>query len=400
MIEVKSIVFVMIYVSVHDKIKSIGGMSVIKHNRVNELAQNLVNYSINVQPGENVLIEMIGSERALICELVQEITNRGAYPFVQLTDQMLLRSMLMKATWEQIKIWRDIDLHRMQKMHGYIGIRAGHNASELSDVPKEKMTLYNTLYQHSVHSEQRVKHTKWVILRYPNASMAQLANMSTEAFETFYFNVCNLDYAKMDRAQDPLKALMDRTSHVRIQGNGTNLHFSIQGIGAKKCSGQRNIPDGEVFTAPVKHSVNGTIHYNVPTVYNGITFDNVQFTFQDGRIVEAQCSNDTKRLNEILDSDEGARYIGEFAIGFNPYILKPMKDILFDEKIAGSFHFTPGQAYEETDNGNRSSIHWDLIVIQRPEYGGGEIYFDEVLIRKDGMFVHPDLLGLNPDGLK
>lgn len=261
------------------------------------------------------------------------------------------------------------------------------------------MKMYNALYSHPVHSEQRVKHTKWVVLRYPNASMAQLANTSTEAFEDFYFDVCNLDYAKMDKAQDALADLMNRTDKVRITGPGTDLSFSIKNIGAVKCSGQKNIPDGEVYSAPVRDSVNGTISYNAATLYNGITFENIKFTFKDGKIVEAT-SNDTKRLNEILDSDEGARHIGEFAIGFNPYILHPMKDILFDEKIAGSLHFTPGQAYEETDNGNRSSIHWDLVLIQRPDYGGGEIYFDDVLIRKDGIFVVPELECLNPDQLK
>src|SRR5690606_32848804 len=239
---------------------------------------------------------------------------------------------------------------------------------------------------------------KWVVLRYPNPSMAQLAGMSTEAFEDFYFRVCNLDYAKMDRAMDPLKELMDRTDRVRIVGPGTDLSFSIKGIGAVKCSGRRNIPDGEVYTAPVRDSVNGTISFNVPSVYNGFKYENVRLTFRDGRIVEAS-ANDTARINALLDTDEGARFVGEFSLGFNPHILHPMNDILFDEKIAGSLHFTPGQAYEEADNGNRSAIHWDLVLIQRPEYGGGEVWFDDVLIRKDGRFVHPALEGLNPERL-
>jgi aminopeptidase len=259
--------------------------------------------------------------------------------------------------------------------------------------------LYDRLYRHPIHSEQRVKKTKWVVLRYPSASMAQLAQMSTEAFEDFYFNVCNLDYAKMDRAMDPLADLMRRTDKVQIKGPGTDLTFSIKGIGAKKCSGERNIPDGEVYSCPIRDSVNGTISYNTQSVYNGFTFENVRFTFENGKIVEAT-ANDTDRINGLLDTDDGARYIGEFSIGFNPYILHPMKDTLFDEKIAGSLHFTPGQAYEDTDNGNRSSVHWDLVLIQRPDYGGGDIYFDDRPIRKDGLFVIPELQNLNPDALK
>ena len=366
--------------------------------RLETLARNLVGYSIDCQPGDHVLIEMFGSERELVKCIVEEVYERGGIPFVQLIDNSVLRSLLMGAREDQIRLMADVDLMRMKKMTAYIGIRAGGNVNELSDVPGEKMRLYEKLYRHPVHSEQRVKHTKWVVLRYPNDSMAQLANTSTEAFEDFYFKVCNLDYARMSRAMDALKEYMEETDKVRIVAPGTDLTFSIKGIPAVKCDGKMNIPDGEVFTAPVRDSVNGTIRYNTPSVYNGITFENVFFRFENGRIVEAAC-NDTARLNEILDQDEGARYIGEFSIGFNPHILHPMKDILFDEKIAGSLHFTPGQAYEEADNGNRSAVHWDLVLIQRPEYGGGEIWFDDVLIRKDGRFVVKELEMLNPEHL-
>ncbi len=375
------------------------GIDTMRDPRVQKLAKTLAGYSVNVQPGENILVEMIGPERDLLQAVVEEIAALGGNPFVLLTDKMVQRTMLMNATEDMIRTWAETDLNRMKQMQGYIGIRSGENVNELADVPEEKMKMYNSLYNHPVHSEQRVKHTKWVVMRYPSPSMAQLANMSTQAFEDFYFDVCNLDYAKMDRAQDSLQALMNQTSKVRIVSPGTDLSFSIENIPAIKCSGTANIPDGEVYTAPVRDSVNGTIAYNAASVYNGITFENVTFRFENGKIVEAT-SNDTEKLNKILDSDEGARHIGEFAIGFNPYILTPMKDTLFDEKIAGSLHFTPGQAYEIADNGNRSSIHWDLVLIQRPEYGGGEIYFDDRLIRKDGIFVVPELECLNPENLK
>ncbi|GKU78474.1 aminopeptidase [Paenibacillus sp. L3-i20] len=367
--------------------------------RLKKLAQNLVQYSIDVQPGENVLIDMIGSEKELAKCLIEEVAKRGGRPFVELRDNSVLRTLLTHATKEQIELWAELDLEQMKKMHAYIGVRSGDNVNALSDVPDANMRLYEQLYRNPVHSEQRVKKTKWVVLRYPSPSMAQLAKMSTETFEDFYFDVCNLDYNKMDKAMDPLQQLMNRTDRVRIVSPGTDLTFSIKEIGSKKCSGHRNIPDGEVFSAPVRDSVQGTITYNAPSVYAGTSFQNISFTFENGKIVKAE-SNNNERLNEILDMDEGSRYIGEFAIGFNPHILHPMNDILFDEKIAGSLHFTPGQAYEETDNGNRSSVHWDLVLIQRPEYGGGEIYFDDVLIRKDGIFVIPELEMLNPDNLK
>jgi aminopeptidase len=272
--------------------------------------------------------------------------------------------------------------------------------SEQSIVPGEQMKLAARTYSKPVHFEQRVNHTKWCVLRWPSPSMAQLAGKSTEEFEDFYFKVCCIDYAKMDAACAPLKARMQRADKVHIKGPGeTDLTFSIKGIGVIPCCGEYNIPDGECFTAPVRDSVNGVLQYNTPTVYNGQSFENIRFVFKNGKIVEATCQGDSKKLNEILDTDEGARYIGEFAIGFNPHITHAMKDILFDEKVAGSFHFTPGRCYETTENHNRSEIHWDLVCIQRAEFGGGTISFDGEVIRKDGLFVPADLHALNPDKL-
>ena len=203
----------------------------------------------------------------------------------------------------------------------------------------------------------------------------------------------------MDRAMDPLKELMERTDKVHIVAPGTDLRFSIKDIPTVKCAGQMNIPDGEVYTAPVKNSVNGVLSYNTPTIYDGTTFENIRLEFKNGKIIKATGS-DTEKLNHILDSDEGARYIGEFALGLNPFILKPMKDILFDEKIMGSFHFTPGNSYDEAPNGNSSQVHWDMVCIQTSECGGGEIWFDDTLIRKDGMFIPEELQPLNPENLK
>jgi aminopeptidase len=248
-----------------------------------------------------------------------------------------------------------------------------------------------------VHHDIRLK-TTWVVLRFPNGSMAQQAGMSTEAFEDFYFDVCTMDYARMSHAMEALREYMEKTDRVRLVGPNTELEFSIKGIPAIPCGGEFNIPDGECFTAPVRDSVNGKIRFNAATIYQGVPFHDVEFRFKNGRIIEATADK-TERLNEILDTDEGARYIGEFSLGFNPLIKKPMLDILFDEKIAGSFHFTPGNAYEQADNGNRSQVHWDLVMIQTPEYGGGKIYFDNVLIRDNGRFVVPQLFSLNPENL-
>lgn len=366
--------------------------------RIETLAKNLVNYSCSVKPGEKILIETRGYEVLLTKALVKEVYKAGGVPFVTVKNDEIMRALLIGCNEEQIRLMARFELDRMKEMDAYIGIRYADNASELSDVPEDKMKLYSTLFNKPVHSEQRVEHTKWVILRYPNSAMAQMAEISTEAFEDFFFKVCCLDYAKMSKAMDGLVELMNRTDRVRIVGRGTDLTFSIRGIPAIKCDGHRNIPDGEVYTAPVRDSVNGTLTYNTPSKYQGFTYENVTFEFKDGKIINAK-ANDTDRINKVLDTDEGARYVGEFSLGINPYIEKPMKDTLFDEKIRGSFHFTPGNCYDICSNGNKSAVHWDLVCIQRPEYGGGEIWFDDVLIRKDGVFVLKELEPLNPENL-
>jgi aminopeptidase len=281
-------------------------------------------------------------------------------------------------------------------MDAYIAMRGSDNITEMSDVPATQLKLVARKMKPVL--DWRVKRTKWCVLRWPSPSMAQLAGMSTQAFESFYFDVCTLDYARMVPGMKALKALMDKTDKVEIRGPGTDLRFSIKGIQAITCGGKHNIPDGEVFTAPVKTSVQGHITYNAPSIYQGTAFDNVRLEFKDGKIVSAT-ANHTEKLNQILNSDAGARYIGEFAIAFNPHILSPMRDILFDEKIRGSFHFTPGQCYEQTENGNRSQVHWDLVNIQRKEYGGGTIHFDGKLIRENGIFVPKSLHALNPERL-
>lgn len=368
--------------------------------RMTRLADVLINYSTQMKPGENILIEAIDAPSEMVVELVKMAHQAGARPIVTIKQNAVLRALYNAGSEAQMQLIAEVESVRMKQVQAYIGLRGSHNIAELSDVPDDKMKLYQKLWWNPVHSEIRVRQTRWVVLRYPLPSMAQAARMSTEAFEEFYFNVCTMDYKKMSQAMQPLAELMEKTDRVKIVGPGTELTFSIKGIPAVPCDGKLNIPDGEVFTAPVRDSVNGTITHNATTLYQGVVHNNIRLTFKEGKVVEATSSN-PEHLNKVLDSDEGARYVGEFAIGFNPYITDPMLDILFDEKIAGSFHFTPGAAYEdEADNGNRSTVHWDMVSIQTPQYGGGEIHFDDQLIRKDGQFVVDALKPLNPENLK
>ena len=364
--------------------------------RYDQLAEVLTGFSTRIQSGEKVLIDTFDAPPEIIVSLIRKVREKGAIPLVNMQSNIVNRELLRGAEESQYQLMAEYEMVRMKGVSAYIAVRGSHNVTEQSDVPPERMKLAMKLLKPVL--DQRVNKTKWVVLRWPTASMAQMAGMSTEAFEDFFFRVCTLNYSKMEAAMKPLAALMDSTDRVRIVGPGTDLNFSIRGIPTVSCSGKHNIPDGEVFSCPVRDSVQGQIQFNAPTIYQGSAFDSIKLGFKNGRIIEATGSNPT-RINEILDTDEGARFIGEFAIGFNPYIMTPMRDILFDEKIAGSFHFTPGQAYEEADNGNKSQVHWDLVCIQRPEYGGGEIYFDDKLIRKDGRFVLDELKPLNPESL-
>lgn len=368
--------------------------------RMQRLAELLVRHSVRVQPGEKVLIEAYDIPTDMTVALIKAVAAVGGQPLVSTYQQPVLRALYQAASTDQMQLIGAVERQRMEGVQCYIGMRGSNNTSEMSDVPRDKMDLYERHWWNHVHSQVRVPNTKWVVLRWPSPAMAQSAGMSTEAFEDYYFNVCaGVDYDAMQRAMEPLEALMRRTDQVHIKGPGTDLRFSIKGIGVVPCFGERNIPDGEIYTCPVKTSVEGYITYNCETLYRGTLFTNVHFAFDQGKIVKAEAGANTAKLNEILDSDAGARYLGEWSFGVNPYISNPMRDTLFDEKIAGSFHLTPGQCYKEASNGNDSQIHWDIVCRQDPAVGGGEIWFDGVLIRKDGRFVLPELQGLNPEAL-
>ncbi|MBT3316588.1 aminopeptidase [bacterium] len=372
----------------------------MKDPRHAQLANQLVNYSVEVQPGEVVYIELKGLETLeLGKELVRAATEAGGVPFWYYNDEEISRPFVKNANEKQFERWADFHKKMMKESDCYIAIRGSSNPYDHKDVDADRNKWYSKAYWDEVHSI-RVAEKKWVVLRYPNSSMAIQAEKPTEQLEEFYYQVCNFDYAKMSVAMDPLVDLMKKTDKVHIKGPGTDLTFSIKDIGAVKCDGHRNVPDGEVYSCPVKDSINGVISYNAASVHRSTLFRDIRFEIENGKIIKATCAGEDEKLNDILDTDEGSRFFGEFAIGVNPYITEPMLDTLFDEKIMGSFHLTPGQAYDGTHNGNNSAVHWDLVMIQTKEWGGGEIYFDDVLIRKNGIFVIDELKGLNPDQLK
>lgn len=368
--------------------------------RVTNLAELLCSHSTELGPSDNLLIHAYDVPEETVTEVVRIAQSKGAKVVLRLESTKIKRQLMLGMTAENADLIAACELAEMKEMTAYISIRGGYNSTEFADIPGEIQTLWQKHYATPVVFGQRVPHTKWVGLRWPNPSMAQQASSSTQAFEDFYFKVCTMDYAKMQKAALPLVDLMNKTDMVQLKGPGTDLTFSIKDIGSVSCHGKRNIPDGECFSCPVKDSVNGTVQYNTVSLYQGVEFKDIHLTVKNGKIIEASAGDKSDQVNEILDTDEGGRYFGEWSLGYNPYVLHPMKDTLFDEKIAGSFHLTPGNAYTGPGgNGNTSAIHWDIVCIQRPEYGGGEVWFDGKLIRKDGLFVLPELEGLNPNNL-
>ncbi len=362
--------------------------------REQKLAKLLVEHSVQLKKGESCLINATDIPTSMTEALIKAVYEAGAYPVVNVWNEKLERAMAQDATKESLDVWADVDTYRMKQMDAFIGIRGIANVRELASIPKQN-SLVHAHYNMPVHMKTRLPFTKWVVLRYPTEIMAMQAGMSTREFEDFYYKVCTeVDYTKMGQAMNEAKTFLETVDKVQIKAPGTDLTFSVKGMPWIPCAGEMNIPDGEIYSCPIKDSVNGKISYNTKSTRDGHCFTDVSFSFKDGKIIEAH-SDDDKLINEILDIDEGARYIGEFALGCNPGILEPMDNTLFDEKIFGSMHFTPGNSYDDCDNGNKSSLHWDLVQIQRPEYGGGEMYFDGVLVRKDGVFVHEKLTCLN-----
>ena len=361
--------------------------------RILKMAEVLVDYSTRVTTGDVVLISASGVESVpLVKELYRLCLQRGAkHVEYELSVPEISRQYYANASALQLEHFPQHKLDFMQQVNVFIAISAGENSMVLATADQQKMIARSRVLKPI--TDWRVKNTRWVVTRYPTHGAAQEAAMSLEEYEDYLFAACCRDWREESRKQEQLKQLLDRTEQVRILAPDTDLRFSIKGIPAIKCDGIFNLPDGEVFTAPVRDSVEGYITYNCPSLYHGKEFNDIRLEFSAGKIVRATTPNKEAELNAILDTDEGARHIGEFAIGVNPGIRVPMRNILFDEKIFGSIHFTPGQAYDECDNGNRSAVHWDLVKML---HNGGEIWLDDRLIQKNGLFVAEELVALNP----
>lgn len=358
--------------------------------RNRELAEKIIGYSTRTEKGDNVLVEVFGLNGAhLAQEMAQAAFDRGANPFIQIHDTDIVRIERERGDRDYWSRRRDVaGMPTMKEMDVYIGLRASENIYELGGVSPEADKAYSEEYFRPVHSRERVNNTRWCVMRYPSPAFAMNARMPTDRFADFYYKACLLDYAELGERMKPLHERLAAAKEVKLVGEGTDITLGIEGQNWIPCAGDVNIPDGEIFSSPIIDSVNGTITY-APSVYNGKPFGWIRFDVKDGVIVD--CDSDNKEaLESILDTDEGARRFGEFAIGTNPHISEPMFDILFDEKIWGSIHLTPGQAYDMASNGNSSAVHWDLVCI------GSDVIIDGEKVREGRYWVVDDLKPLNP----
>jgi len=358
-----------------------------------QLAEKLLDHSTELESGQNIMLQLIGLNGiGLLRALVEEVRKRDAHPFIKIEDPEINRTLLEQGNEDFWTNQAEVDqLPLMKQMDAFVGIRAAENIYENSNVPKDANSAYSKKFLNPVHFKERVEHTNWVVLRYPSPAFAMNAKMPTESFRNFYYNACIFDYEKLQHAMQPLEELLRETDKIHLKGEGTDIEFSVKGQNWIPCFGKRNIPDGELFSSPILDSINGHITY-APSVYQGKPFEFVKLEVKNGVVVDFDSSNNPA-LEEILDTDEGARRFGEFSFGLNPIIKEPMYDILFDEKIYGSNHLTLGKDYAIAPNGNSSNIHWDLVCI------GADVYCDGELIREGRQFVKEELKGLNPEVL-
>jgi aminopeptidase len=371
-------------------------------DRLSILAERMVNYSLKLQRGERAMIAAGHSAMPLVKVFAAECLKVGAIPFTYFMDEELTRLFLSSLPQdndallnESIATYVDPINRMMDGVEAVVVIRSKETDTPYAGTTGKTLMAYQQQFGLLFHRFTNEK--KWIVLDWPTPLQARKARISYQAFYKFVMDVSLVDYAALHQAALPAKAVLDAADRIHITGPGTDLYFSKKGINTIIGAAANSYPDGELYTAPVKDSVEGYVTFTVPSNYMGQTFHGVRLELEQGKIVKATCKKGSQEaLNAILQTDEGASYIGEFALGINPDIRQPMNDIHYDEKIAGSFHFTPGNCYNDAYNGNRSAIHWDQVCMQDPAHGGGEIWLDGQLLRKDGVFVMDIFKALNP----
>jgi aminopeptidase len=359
------------------------------------ISELIVHHSLCLKRGERVLIDVIGQPEEFIKELVNCVYKIGAEPIVQYFPVGLMKSLISGVSPGQLAFWVKNQLNLLENVQAYVSIREEENSYEYYDLPDDTYKLYVSQYVKPTQMKA-LGLERWLLLKLPTAGMAQKAKLSTEGLNRLFYNSISMNYREFASKVQPLADRLSHTDRVRIVSPYTDLQFSIKGIPNLICDGKFNLPDGEIFTAPVLNTVQGEIRFNISTTFLGRVYSDIQLEFNKGKLVKAtgNCPDD---IMALLSTDEGASRIGEFGIGLNPYIQQPTNNLCFDEKMAGSVHLAMGQCFSLASNGNESSIHIDFVLCQLESFGGGEMYFDDKLVRKNGLFIEPELQYLNDD---
>ena len=348
--------------------------------RWKELGDLLVNYSTEVQPGEKVMIAMKEVETYPLMHAIYEACIKaGALPQVQFISEELNRLIMKHGEREQVDWVPEIEAYGMEWADVYFGLRGAHNLNVHWDVPAETLSAHRNAM--GKISTMRWEETRWCLLRVPNAALAHQAEVDEETITDMWFNACLLDWPKVSAKWKRWAEILGEGKQVHILAEDTDLSFSVEGRSWSPAVGTANMPDGEIATSPVTRTVNGHITFDLPGVLAGRLVDDIFLRWEDGELVEASASTNEDFLQAVIETDEGASKIGEFALGTNPEVTHFCKDILIDEKIGGTIHIALGRAYPRTGGVNDSAIHWDIIKDTRQE---GEITLDDELIFKDG----------------
>lgn len=351
----------------------------------------ILDYSLELKSGEKVFI-FADLNSLEYCNLISsKIIERGAIPLILWNDFSLNRALVSIKDENMYEEMFNIYENMIDKCDA--AIMLDNNIEEYDGLPYEDVLYFKNHYYLKIFMKIMNFH-RWVYLRYPQKELAKQFGISYEDLLKLLEEVSNFDYEKIKYPCEILKDVLDKTIKVQvITDDGTDVTFTKKDIPSSICCGKWNLPDGEVYTAPEKYSMNGVIHFNLETFFRNKTYKDIWVKVKNGKIIDSKCNLD-KEFTQILNSDEGSRYFGEFAFGLNPYIKKNYNDNLFNEKMIKTIHFAIGEPHYNTDNGNRSIMHWDLIIDMQK---GGKIFFDDVLIQENGVFIDKRLLDLNYD---
>ncbi|MCL4873421.1 aminopeptidase [bacterium] len=351
--------------------------------RVKRLASILVNHSLGVKKNDTVLISSSTElAKPLVLEVFREVLKAGGHPTTSIGFEETSNIFFDTATKEQVAFFPKTKLFEAKNIDCFVNIRASANKKALSNVDARTVGERSKVLRPI--SEEIVNRKRWILCNFPTNGLAQEADMSLEEYEDFVYSATNIDWNKVRQKEMKLKAALDRAKEVRIVGKDTDLKIGIAGRKSIPCYGERNMPDGEVFLSPQEDSAEGYIYYEMPAIYQGREVTGIRLRFKGGKVVEASADKNEDFLIAMLDTDKGARFLGELGVGVNYGIQKFTKDILFDEKIGGTVHLAVGRSYEEAGGKNISAIHWDMIKDLRK---GGAIYLDGKAIQKNGKFL-------------